>query len=154
MIADARVVCPGRDETPAEQAGLLAGGRRGLDDNEKLVRGSDVAARQQADLVAPVSPRALIAVSRAAWTDSVPTRLCPPFRIRYIPVSPVPTLPSPTRPVAPIGKSTQSRTSHITGRFRDRRRLDAEMRCQGATGAAEDRHPEGGDADPRAHSGT
>jgi hypothetical protein len=40
------------------------------------------------------------------------------------------------------------------GRFRDRRRLDAEGRCQGATGAAEDRHPEGGDADPRAHSGT
>jgi hypothetical protein len=40
------------------------------------------------------------------------------------------------------------------GRFLDRRRLDAEMRCQGATGAAEDRQPEGGDTGPRAHSGT
>jgi hypothetical protein len=39
------------------------------------------------------------------------------------------------------------------GRFRDRRRLDAEKRRRGATGAGEDLHPEGGDTDPRAHSG-
>jgi hypothetical protein len=40
------------------------------------------------------------------------------------------------------------------GHFWDRRRLDAEVRLQGAAGAAADLHPEGGDADPRAHSGT
>ena len=61
---------PGVDQAIADD--LLAGGRRRLDDNEMLVHGSDVAARHQADLVAPVWPRALIAVSHAAWTDSAP----------------------------------------------------------------------------------
>jgi hypothetical protein len=39
------------------------------------------------------------------------------------------------------------------GRFRDRRRLDAKGRRHGATGAAEELHPEVGDTGPRAHSG-
>jgi hypothetical protein len=52
----------------------------------------------------------------------------------------------------PAPPSRRGRAS--PGRFRQRRRLDAEVRRHGASSAAEDRHPEGGDTGPRAHLGT